>query len=218
MKFTKQELKELEEIKEAFYRVLKGLDVLRPSKDGIISAFGRRLLLIDSETFAIPPELIGPIQNRVMYHLGLEAGEAIAKGLERKPKPIEKLKIIFKLLRRGGIKLLKDAKRTEVTKLPEIAFKCWGYAKYAGWSSPISTEIDLRSAKGDSFATTGPFEAYAKIKRGWKGKVACYFIAGTVTGLYRHWFGRKDIEGKETECRAKGDKHCHITIHPTVSR
>ncbi len=215
MKFSEEELERLKGVRDSFYRVLNGMDILKPAEDGTITAWGgRRLLWIDSETFAIPLEIIGPVHNRVMYDLGKDAGEAIAKGLAVERGPKEKIKILWKLFRRGGFGLVRDALKTEKREIPDVVFKCWGYAMYAGWvKDGMTYEMDPAAGKA-TFSEVNSFESYARKKRKSYGKPSCYFIAGTVAGLFNHWFKREDLGAKEVECIAIDDSRCFYIIQP----
>lgn len=211
MHFSKEKVEELNKVRDSFYRVMKGLDEVKPDQNGIIRVNNRRVLLIDTETFGIPSEIIGPSQNKIMYELGVEAGEFIGEGIFKKKGVVEKTKLFFKILWNGGFDLLKDV--LKVQKSEELGDKIAigaGYGLYAGWGVAEITQADDEKI---IWKAKNSFEFYAKARReGEINESTCHFALGVLTGFSRIASGKENLEGKEEKCQAKGDEYCKHVI------
>ena len=214
MVVSKENMEELNDIRDTFYSVLKGMDVFSPDDEGRIEFNGRRLVLIDTESFAIPFEIMGPVNKQVMYQLGIRAGKEIMENMLTEKKIIERFNDVLDEFDEERVKNIRKAlDRYGTDSLEGILSKTAGYGMYAGWASDIMVpEVDDEN-KYVRWKAENLFEAYAKrIREVSSGEPVCNFTAGVLAGYQMVLWDSENISTRELKCSVKENGFCEFEV------
>lgn len=214
MKISQERLKQVEKIRDLFWKVLFTLKPFKLNERGQILFDEWPYILLDALAFYEISEeikkMVGPIQSKIWYEFGKESGKDIAVKVRKrfeKAGLMDVVKIELKAkLSLEELKLLADK------SLEALLNKFWGYGLYAGWLGRVEMikfdpekEIVIRAKK--------QFEAYGYKKRGIKlTSAGCNFLRGVAAGLFSALIG-KEFEAEEVKCVAKGDEFCEMRIY-----
>lgn len=215
MEIPSEKLKEADEVRDIFWKVLSKKNLFKVDENGEILFAGFPHILLESSFFYILSQqinkLLGPVQKRIWYEFGVNAGKDIALKVTDKFQKSSLIGALETKLKTGLS--FKELLKLKGKGVEILANKMWGYGLYAGWTTKIENikidpekpEIVLRMHNG--FETYGYMHRKAKVE-----EPTCHFLAGVSAGLFSYWL-KKDLQGEETKCQSKGDPFCEIRIY-----
>ncbi len=206
------ERKRLKEVSEAMYRLGYKLTPITPSEVGVIEYHGRRQVAITHSTFvkvqdAFMEFLGASFGKKVMYEIGVNAGQDIARMFKRMAKSgtMTKLRVAFK----SGfdLELLKKIKGNDAV---DIIAKIFGYGRHNGWLGKFElVEFDANEGIVRARMQNVFIASYYKQKGIKTKEPVCHLIAGVCAGALKEIIG-KDVEIREVKCEARGDEYCEF--------
>ena len=214
MEIPTEKLKEADEVRDIFWKVLSKKNLFEVDENGRILFAGFPYILLESSFFYIISQqinkLLGPVQKRIWYEFGVTAGKDIALKVTDKFQKSSLIGALETKLKTGLS--FKELLKLKGKGIETLAGKMWGYGSYSGWVGEIENikidpekpEIVLRVVNG--FETRGYILRKVKV-----GEPTCHFLAGVSAGLFSYWL-KKDLRGEETKCQSKGDPFCEIRI------
>ena len=215
MVISREEGENLNEIRDTFYSVLKGMDVFSPDDEGRIEFNGRRLVLIDTESFAIPFEIMGPVNKRLMYELGVRAGKEIMENMLAEKEVVERFREVLDDFDEDRIRNIRKAlEKYGTDSLEGILSKTAGYGCYAGWASQIRVPEVNEEEKYVIWQAEDLFEAYAKKLRDVDtGEPVCNFTAGVLAGYQMILWDTDDVYTRELSCSLEDGGSCKYKVY-----